>query len=399
MDRLRAFWWARQGLDGSLKGCSGREALLRAGWQRTVGSTTPYVALFARTSMEPPEVDAELASLDFHELPSARGCTYLVPREQYATALLCAQAGASTQERKIAAKLGWSDRQHEELRQAVVKCLVDKTLNPAEMKPLLGDAVVSFGEEGKKKGLSTSLPMVLGELQRDGAIRRVPSNGRLDNERYAYTLWDSNPLATDRRSPREAQAELARLYFEWAGPATLEHFRWFSGLGVKSASEAVQHLELEPVEPDSPFLIPSSVRNIWDEVRIPKKPQYCLLGSIDSLVLLRRDIPNLIAEIHRRCLVQGEKDFYEVAGLSDLTSHMIVDRGQIVGLWEFDPENQEIVWMSFEPLSDSITEEIARTQDLIIKHLGDMRSFSLDSPKSRKPRIDFLRKSRDNSHA
>jgi len=71
------------------------------------------------------------------------------------------------------------------------------------------------------------LPVAFGRLQVQGKIRRVSTNGRLDNQRYRYTLWNL-PLPT--RPAEEAFADLARLYFSWTGPATAAEFQWFSGL-------------------------------------------------------------------------------------------------------------------------------------------------------------------------
>lgn len=44
----------------------------------------------------------------------------------------------------------------------------------------------NLGEAGKKKGVITTLPVALGILQAHGEIRRVPVNGRLDQQRYGY---------------------------------------------------------------------------------------------------------------------------------------------------------------------------------------------------------------------
>ena len=49
--RLRAWWWQRQGLDGSLEGKSAAEVLDRAGWARSVGGANPYLTLFARAGL------------------------------------------------------------------------------------------------------------------------------------------------------------------------------------------------------------------------------------------------------------------------------------------------------------------------------------------------------------
>jgi hypothetical protein len=79
------------------------------------------------------------------------------------------------------------------------------------------------------------LPVALGSLQASGDIRRVPINGRLDQQRYRYALWKPNPLTKFATDVAEAYTELARQYFRWIGPATPAEFQWFSGLGVKAA--------------------------------------------------------------------------------------------------------------------------------------------------------------------
>ena len=76
----------------------------------------------------------------------------------------------------------------------------------------------------------------------------------------------------------------------------------------------------------------------------------------------------------------------------DLPSHAILDRGQIIGLWEFDVDAGSIVWATFGRKKDKALEAaVEETQTFVRDQLGDARSFSLDSPKSRAPRIASLR--------
>lgn len=84
-------------------------------------------------------------------------------------------------------------------------------VDPQQLKAELGGAVRSLGEEGKKKGVSTMLPTALGLLQADGRIRRVPLNGRLDQQRYAYTAWG---LASAPESPEQARVKLMERYLD-----------------------------------------------------------------------------------------------------------------------------------------------------------------------------------------
>ena len=77
--------------------------------------------------------------------------------------------------------------------------------------------------------------------------------------------------------------------------------------------------------------------------------------------------------------------------LSPLESPPIVDRGRIVGLWEYDPVAESVAYLSFTKQDAALKQAIAATGEYIRSQLGDARMFSLDSPKSRAPRIAALR--------
>src|SRR5579863_6571418 len=100
-EKLRAWWWAKVGLDGSLDGKSPREALIRSGWSRSVGGASPYVAIFARTGASMAEIDRAVADIEIHELPAARGCTYVLPKEDYAIGLSAARGFSDDAEIKL----------------------------------------------------------------------------------------------------------------------------------------------------------------------------------------------------------------------------------------------------------------------------------------------------------
>jgi len=109
------------------------------------------------------------------------------------------------------------------------------------------------------------------------------------------------------------------------------------------------------------------------------------------MILLRRDSQSLLADQDRKKMVPGEKGCVEAGGVLDLPSHAILDRGRLIGLWEYDPESQSIAWMCFDRPDAALREAVKRTEAFVRADLGDARSFSLDSPKSRAPRIAALR--------
>jgi len=392
--KLRAWWSHRQGLDGSLRGKKPAEILERAGWSRSVGGVGPYLTLFSRGGTSREAADAAIAKLAIHELPAARGCTYVVPASDFALALTVGQEFNG--DMKQAAKLGVTEKEIDKLCDAVVKALDDKgALDPDGIREATGKASRSLGEEGKKKGLTTTLPLALGRLQTEGRIRRVPTNGRLDQQRYKYVNWSPSPLAKYSQSLEASFTELARHFFRWVGPATLGELQWFAGLGVKTTKAAVESLGLVPAEAGSDRLLLPDDAAAFKAFEAPASPQYSLVSGLDPITANRREMQSMIDAKDRERAVMVDAGAKPLGGLVDLPSHAILDRGQVIGLWEFDVDSNSIVWATFGRKKDkALDAAIEETQTFVRDQLGDARSFSLDSPKSRAARLDSLRKAR-----
>jgi hypothetical protein len=388
--KLRAWWAHRQGLDGALAGKSAAEVLERAGWARSVGGVGPYLTLFSRAALSREKVDVCVATTEIHELPSARGCTYVLPASDFALGLKLGQGFGG--EMKTAEKLGVPSKEIDNLCDAVIRALEKGPLDPDGLREATGKAARNLGAEGQKKGLATTLPVALGKLQSTGDIRRIPVNGRLDQQRYKYTLWRPNPLRNFKLSTEQAYTELARRYFAWIGPASIAEFQWFSALGVKAAKAAVEPLKLEPLAAgDDRFMLPDD-RAKLEAFKPPKDPHYTLTSAIDSMLLLRRDLKGLLDTKDMVRPVFVEKDTKPLGGLADLPSHAILDRGRVVGLWEYDTACDSMAWIAFVKKDQALKDAVARTEQYVREQLGDARSFSLDSPKSRAPRVAALRK-------
>ncbi|MDH6577551.1 crosslink repair DNA glycosylase YcaQ family protein [Kitasatospora sp. MAP5-34] len=389
--KLRAWWAHRQWLDGAQAGthvgASPAEVLAATGWARSVGGAAPYLGLFARAALDRAVVDAAVAALDVHELPSARGCTYVLPASDFALGLA---AGAAAPEGSLAAAekhLGVSRDEIEKLCLSISRALPQghspgRPLDPAAIREAVGGEVRGLGEAGKKRGLSTTLPLALGLLQARGLIRRVPVNGRLDQQRYGYVGWDQ-PV-------KGSAAELAERYFSWAAPASLRHFRWFTGFTSATAKAAVAPLGLVTL-PGTDLLIPPQLADELASFSIPPDPAYTLLAGIDGLHLLHRDLSRLLDPADAALPVPGARAGRSFGGDADPQTHIVVDRGRIVGLWEYDTAEQEIVHQLFVPTDAALRDTIARTETFVRDQLGDARGFSLDSPRSRAPKITAIR--------
>lgn len=151
----------------------------------------------------------------------------------------------------------------------------------------------------------------------------------------------------------QAYTELARCYFRWIAPARLKEFQWFSGLGVKASKEAAEPLGLVPIEAGSEFLIQPDELDAFHAFQVEKRPSYSLVTSLDGLLLLRRDLAGFLDQADEKRKVLVDKTKKELSGLQDLPHHAILDRGRLIGLWEFDPSSKSIAWSSlFQPINN-----------------------------------------------
>ena len=233
-----------------------------------------------------------------------------------------------------------------------MKALENGPLDPDGVREATGKPSRSLGEEGKKKGLTTTLPLALGRVQTEGKIRRIPINGRLDQQRYKYVNWAPSPLANHPESLDAAFTELARHYYGWAGQATLGEFQEFAGLGVKATKQAVEPLGLVPAEPGSDRLLSPDDAAAFRAYEPPSTSQYNLISGLDPINANRREIQTMIDDKDRAKSVMVDMKLGKLGELVDLPSHAILDRGQIVGLWEFDVESSSIVWATFSGKKD-----------------------------------------------
>jgi hypothetical protein len=388
--KLRAWWAHRQGLDGSLAAAAPASVLARTGWARSVGGVNPYLQMFSRAGIRREEADAAMAELAIHELPSARGCVYVLPAADFAVALRVGESGALP-DVATCEKLGVPRAEIDKLCAAVLDALDEAggPLAPKDIREIVGEMARDLGEAGKKKGLTSTLPVALGLLQASGDVRRVPIGGRLDVQRYRYVRWSPSPLAGVAPTAEEARAQLALRYWAWTGGASMAHFRWFSGFTAANAKAAVQELHLVPLEGD--LLAFPEDADAYAEFSPPSEPRYSLVSWLDGLTLLRRDLPSVLDPADAERQLPAPISMTTLSGLGDLPAQGIFDRGRLVGLWEYDTDEQRVVWVSFGPDDDGLRAAVAETERFVRDDLGDAKGSSLDNPAKRKPRLAALR--------
>ena len=389
--KLRAWLFARQGLQGG-NFATPAEVFEKTGWARSVGGANPYLAAFHRGGFSREALDRAVANVEIHELPSARGCTYVLPATHFRAGLTLAKGRGEPQDVVTAKRhLGLTDAELDRLCESVQSCLEGEVLDPKEIRERVGDATRSLGDEGKKRGMTTTLPLALGRLQNEGRIRRVPVSGRLDQQRYKYTAWNPSPFESGGElTLDESHASFARLYFQWSGPSTKAQYQAISGVGVKASEAYVELLGLVSFGEGDLIGFPED-REAYEAFTVPSDPVYVLAANLDNLSHWRWGCTEFVDEADVNRPAFGPKGVGALGGLSDLENQAIYDRGRLVGLWDYDPESQEVVYVSFVEKNSLLKAAADKVGDFIREQLGDMRSFSLDSPESRKPRLELLR--------
>jgi hypothetical protein len=268
----------------------------------------------------------------------------------------------------------------------VLRVLESGATSTTQLRNALSAHIRTFGEEGKKRGITSDLPLALTILQSRALIHRIPSNGRLDTQSFHYKLW--NPPLSDLPSPEEADIFLANLYWQWLGIATASEFRWFSGFTAKRAKLAMEPLELVEIGDDN-LASPQAVRSFREFVE-PSGDDVRLLSALDSAFNLTRRAVDWFESIDLSRLERAGLTEIAGNGLSNLPFNAILNRNRVIGFWEYDSENGRIVHALLTPVTDSISDALYQTETMIRDELGDFRSFSLDSQKARKETLARL---------
>ncbi|HEX7840999.1 MAG TPA: crosslink repair DNA glycosylase YcaQ family protein, partial [Kofleriaceae bacterium] len=183
--QARALWWQKQALAGTSK--RPLAALIgESGWLRTLGGVDAYIAARARRpGMKRAELDAAIAAGELRVHPAVRGCIYLVPAAAVPDLLALGAETWRSQTEKDLARIGKTLKVVEALAPGVLAALTEPMTTDAIRKACKGE-IGSFGDAGKKVGLSSPLPLALRLLEFAGKIERTLDGGRLDTERY---LW------------------------------------------------------------------------------------------------------------------------------------------------------------------------------------------------------------------
>jgi winged helix DNA-binding protein len=387
---LRAWWFQRQGLTLHTSAKTVADCLRQTGWLATVGSTGAYLSVRARLpGISRETIDrAAMDGVDVIEVPGAHARpAILVPRDEVALALRLHWASYA----KHAAPLFASGRYNETALKAIAsqacRALDEGPLSTADIR-----SIVTHPDAGEL------LTGALIDLAVRGIVRRYPVDGRLDSSKYLYELRhpDDRPNLDDEGDAASVTLKATRLFLRRHGPATVDEIAEWAGLTKGSIRKALVSLGAERLTldgwTDDAWLLPDEVR-AWNTFTADDK-RVVLLPYRDPFVSVRRP-PSVLARRDTARVLNAKLSPVAIRDVTGLNHHTIVAGGELVGVWEYDPQTERVVtrvWDTDKTVRARVANAATATERFVRQQVADAKLSAVDPPARRATRITFCRK-------
>ena len=382
--QVNAWRMHRQFLDKPFSGKAIIDLLKSVGWLYSPGCSTPYLALWARM---PAFKTDDLNKLVFDDLKlvqveTLRGCTMLVPREQASVALRIRSRTFTELAKQARQYMPISEAEMEKLKNSVVKIVQTGSKTQEQIQQVIPQELLrDFGPELKRIGLTNSLSLAVNLLKEEGKILKVQTRRRLDSTEYSYALTANILPEADPQNLKfeEACNRLAAQYFRAEAPARVKDFAWWAGINVTDAIKAAGELK--------PKLVPISVDGTNDEFLIsepdleeflsfhPNPDAINLIPYRDTFLKGQREIVDRFVPVQH-----ADKPFSRWKGkLINDPLATIVRNGEVIGVWEWNDEQEEVEYLLFDPTAAKSVEKNAR------KRAGELGAFIRTSLREIRP--------------
>jgi hypothetical protein len=385
---LNAWRMKRQFLDHPFTSKNLVDLIKSIGWIYSPGCSTPYLSLWARTGTFKAE-DLNRLVFDDHklvQLETLRGCTMLVPREQSDIALRIRTRTFTELGKQARQQMPINESEMEKLKGAILKALGSGGRTAEQLQHAVPSNLVrDFGPELKRIGLTNSLSLAINLLKEEGKVLKQQSKRRLDTMDYSFVLTSSLLPEADPANLRmeEACRQLAQQYFRAEAPARIKDFAWWAGINVTDAIRGAGEIK--------PKLVPITVEGSPDEFLLSEadldeffglEPQEAALNFIpyrDTFLKGQREIVNRFVSSEH-----ADKPFSRWKGklINDPLATIVLN-GRVVGVWEWDEDDESVDLLLFEPgipkpVERAIHKRAAELANFIRSNLGDVRLQGLD---------------------
>lgn len=395
LDQARRRWHHRQGLAAPMRGAPA-EIVAATSWPRTLGGVDAYLTLRARApGLGRAAIDAAIVSRDLQVVPAARGCIYIVPRDEVGLVLRIAEEPWRSRIGRELEKAGSSWKEVEQVAAAAEAALRDGALTTdALRRSMPKDAVRSLGEAGKKIGMSSPLPVALRLLEFRGSIERTLPGGRVDSERYEWRLAARSPFA-GADIPADAAgrlAKLARIFFRGAAPATVKEFAEWAALSQRDARAAIESAGLLPLAIEG--YAEETFGFVEDRAELPPAETIRLVSFQDSYLTDHGGPARLCdpAQHGRVIPLWGSSKPSTLGEAKHMSLRPILIGDRVAGFWEYDPDRQQVAVGLFDgkKVPPPILAEAEALGTFIRDQLEHGRSFSLDTDDALRERAAFV---------
>lgn len=358
------------------------------GWVYSPGCSTPYLACWAR--MSPFKVE-DLNRIVFDDrrlvqLETLRGCTMLVPKSQAAIALKIRTRTFTELSKQARQQMPIAEPDMERLKTAILKALQNGQRTSEQIRTAVPATLVKdFGPDLKRIGLTNSLTLAINLLKEEGKLLKQQAKKRLDSTEYSLALTSSVLPQVDPFNLRmeDACTQLAAQYFRAESPARVRDYAWWAGINVTDAIKGVAEVK--------PKLVPIPVEGTKEEYLISEsdleeflafEPQESAVNFIpyrDTYLKGQREVVDRFVPSEH-----ADKPFSRWKGklINDPLATIVQD-GRVIGVWEWNEDEEEVDQLLFDSSISKSTMRIIRKRadelaTFIRNNLGDVRLQGLD---------------------
>jgi hypothetical protein len=310
----------------------------------------------------------------------------LVPRDDMALAL---RLQRMAYERHIGASVKSGDFDRGEIRQlagAIVGALEEGPLPSADLRRVIGSA------DG------TPLTGALLDLALRGIIRRFPAEARIDSPKYQYELLhpDDRPDVDGAGDAARVEAAVAERFLRWYAPATLDELCEWAGFTKKAGRAALEAIEAESIAVSgwtSEAWLTREDAAAWRTFTPSRDDRAVLLPYRDALVAVRRPL-RVLSDTPAASVLDRRMKPSRLSAESTLRHHSILYDGELVGVWEYDADEEAVVtrvWSRNRRIQRRVADAADDTSQFIRKQLGDAKLAAIDPAAARARRLAFCR--------
>ena len=388
LQQINSWRMHRQFLDRPFPSRDIVELVNSIGWIYSPGCSTPYLACWARMSSFKAE---DLNRVVFEsrklvQLETLRGCSMLVPKNQASIALRIRTRTFTELSKQARQQMPINEADMERVKTAILKALQHGPRTAEHIRTAMPAALVKdFGPDLKRIGLTNSLTLAINLLKEEGKLLKQHARKRLDVTEYSLALTSSVLPEADPFNLRmeDACAQLAAQYFRAEAPGRVKDFAWWAGINVTDAMRGADEVK--------PKLVPLPVEGSSDEFLIseseleeflafePKESAINFIPYRDTYLKGQREVVDRFVPSQH-----ADKPFSRWKGkLINDPLATIVQNGHVIGVWEWNEEEEEVDILLFDStISRSAMKTIRKRADdlatFIRNNLGEVRLQGLD---------------------